>query len=72
MAQQLAEEHVCLIYHVKWVSFNVKSASGLPMQIVDGIAPVVLNVPAERGEAHAHVEPRQSHATDISSDMGQH
>lgn len=33
---------------------------------------MVLNVPAERGEAHAHIQPRQGHATNISCHMGQH
>ena len=30
----------------------------LPVQIVDGVAPVVLCVPAKTGETHAHVAPR--------------
>lgn len=29
-----------------------------PVQVVDGVAPVILVVPAERREAHAHVQPR--------------
>ena len=28
-----------------------------PVQVVDGVAPVVLNVPAETGETHAHIQP---------------
>lgn len=28
-----------------------------PVQVVDGVAPVVFNVPAETGEAHAHIQP---------------
>lgn len=27
----------------------------IPVQVIDGIAPVVLNVPAERGEAHPYI-----------------
>lgn len=42
------------------------------MQVVDGVAPVVLNVPAERREAHAHIEPWQGHAADICGDVGKH
>ena len=29
-----------------------------PVQVVDRVGPVVLHVPAEAGEAHAHVRPR--------------
>lgn len=39
------------------------------MQVVDGVAPVVLDVPAEGGEAHAHVQPGQFHAADVGSDV---
>lgn len=42
------------------------------MQIVDGIAPMVLNVPAEGGEAHAHIKPWELHPTDVRCDMSQH
>ena len=42
------------------------------MQEVDGVAPVVLDVPAEGGEAHAHVQPGQLHAADVGRDVGQH
>ena len=44
----------------------------VPVQVVDGVAPVVLDVPAEGGEAHAHVEPGQRHAADVGGDMSQH
>lgn len=44
----------------------------LPMQVVNGVAPVVFDMPAERGEAHAHIQPGQGHATYIRCDMGQH
>ena len=33
---------------------------------------MVFDVPAEGGEAHAHVEPGQLHATDVGGDVGQH
>ncbi len=42
------------------------------MQVVDGVAPVVLDVPAEGREAHAHVEPGQLHAADVPADVRQH
>lgn len=29
----------------------------LPVKIVYGVAPVVLNMPAEGGEAHPHIQP---------------
>lgn len=44
----------------------------LPMQVVNGVAPMVLDMPAERGEAHAHIQPGQGHATYISRHMRQH
>jgi len=37
----------------------------LPMEVVDGIGPVVFIVPAEGGKAHAHVHPWHFHARDI-------
>lgn len=42
------------------------------MKIVYGVAPVVLDVPAERGEAHAHVQPGDLHPTDVSCNVSQH
>lgn len=41
------------------------------MQVVDGVAPVVFDVPTEGGEAHAHVQPGQLHAADVGSDVGE-
>lgn len=29
----------------------------IPVEVVDGVAPVVLNVPAETGETHANIQP---------------
>ena len=43
-----------------------------PVQVVDGVAPVVLNVPAEAGEAHAHVRPRHLHPGDVCVHVAQH
>ena len=43
-----------------------------PVQEVDGVAPVVLNVPAERGETHAHIKPGYLHARDVHIDVGEH
>lgn len=34
----------------------------LPVKKIDGVAPVVFDVPAEGGETHAHVEPGYLHA----------
>lgn len=39
------------------------------MKVVDGIAPVILNVPAERGKAHSHIKPRNLHSRNISIDV---
>lgn len=39
------------------------------MQVVDGIAPVVFNMPAKRGEAHPYIQPRYLHARDVGIDM---
>ncbi len=33
----------------------------LPVKVIDGIAPMVLNVPAEARETHAHVQPGNLH-----------
>ena len=44
----------------------------LPVEVVDGVAPVVLDVPAEGGEAHAHIQPGQLHATDVGCNVSQH
>ena len=43
----------------------------VPVQVVDGVAPVVLVVPAEGGEAHAHVHPGHLHAGDVGLDVRQ-
>lgn len=42
------------------------------MQVVDGVAPMILNVPAEGGEAHANIKPGQRHPTDVSRYMSQY
>lgn len=34
---------------------------GSPVQKIDGVTPVVLNMPAEGREAHAHIEPGHLH-----------
>lgn len=44
----------------------------VPVQVVDGVAPVILDVPAEGGKAHAHIKPRQRHPTDVSRYVSQH
>lgn len=42
------------------------------MKVIYGVAPVVFNVPAERGEAHAHIKPRQLHSTDVGRNVSEH
>ena len=42
------------------------------MQVVNGVTPVVLNVPTETGEAHAHIAPGHLHARNVSVDVAQH
>jgi len=44
----------------------------LPVKIVYGVAPVVLNMPAERGEAHPHIKPGNLHPTDVGCNVSQH
>lgn len=44
----------------------------LPMEIVDGVAPVILNMPAEAREAHAHISPGHLHPRYISVHVTQH
>lgn len=41
------------------------------MEVVDGVTPVILDVPAEGGEAHANIKPGQRHAADVSCHMSQ-
>jgi len=41
-----------------------------PVQVVDGVAPVVLVVPTEAGETHAHVAPRNLQHTDTPAFSG--
>ena len=48
-----------------------------PVEVIDRGRPVVLGVPAEGGEAHAHVEPRDLHSgnvhvTGAQDRVGQH
>lgn len=43
----------------------------VPVQVVDGVAPVIFNVPAESWEHHAHVEPWHLHPRDVSINMAQ-
>ena len=49
----------------------VPSFGFAPMQIIDGVTPMVLDVPAKGGEAHAHVAPRDLHAADVAADVAQ-
>lgn len=48
------------------------SLDSSPVQVVNRVAPVVFNVPAEGGEAHSHIEPRELHAAYVSSDVSKH
>ena len=43
-----------------------------PMVIVDGVEHVVLNVPAEAAEHHAHIQPWHYHACNILVNVAQH
>ena len=43
-----------------------------PVEVVDGVGPVVLDVPGEGSEAHADVAPRHLHAADVHADVLQH
>lgn len=47
-------------------------SSNSPMQIVNGIAPVVFYMPTKWGEAHSYVQPGQFHPTDVCSDVSKH
>lgn len=42
------------------------------MQEIDGVTPVVLNVPAEGGKTHSHIEPRYLHARYVYINVGKH
>jgi len=41
------------------------------VQVVDGVAPVILNVPAESREHHADIKPRHLHPRDVSINVAQ-
>ena len=41
------------------------------MQVVNGVAPVILNVPAESWEHHTDVKPGHLHPRDVSIDVTQ-
>jgi hypothetical protein len=38
--------------------YETEKQADLPMEVVDGVAPVILGMPAKTGKAHAHVTPR--------------
>lgn len=42
------------------------------MEVVDGVTPVILNMPAKGREDHAYVEPGHLHAGDVCVDVAQH
>lgn len=44
----------------------------LPVKVIYGVAPVVFNVPAEGGEAHAHIQPGQLHSADVGRNVSEH
>lgn len=44
----------------------------LPVKVVNGVAPVVFNVPAEGWEAHAHIQPGQLHSADVGCNVSEH
>ena len=44
----------------------------IPVEVVDGVAPVVLNVPTETRETHPNVQPRDLYIIAIHSVTGQH
>lgn len=41
------------------------------MHVVDGVAPMILVVPAEGGEAHADVHPRNLHTGNVAVDVAE-
>ena len=50
----------------KGLTLLITTLSSIPMEVVDGVAPMVFNVPTEAGETHAHVRPGNLHAGNIS------
>lgn len=43
-----------------------------PVEVVNGITPVILNVPAKGWEDHAYIEPGHLHARDVCIDVAQY
>lgn len=43
-----------------------------PMEVVNGVTPVILNMPAKGWEDHAHIEPGHLHAGNICIDVAQY
>ena len=42
-----------------------------PVHIVDGVTPVILDMPAKGGEAHADVAPGHLHPANVAADVAQ-
>lgn len=66
--QTMSSKHDYLYGYV-WEALQVDP---VPVQVVDGVAPVILDVPAEGGETHADIKPRQRHPANVSRHVGQH
>ena len=43
-----------------------------PVEVVNGVTPVILNMPTKGREDHAHIEPGHLHARDICIDVAQY
>lgn len=51
---------------------RAKDTLTVPVKVIYGVAPVVFDVPAEGGEAHAHIQPRQLHSADVGRNVSEH
>lgn len=60
--------HPC--YPTTWhLSSDYVDKHPVPVQVIDGVAPVVLNMPAEGRKHHSHIKPGDLHPRDVSIDV---
>ena len=49
----------------------VPSLGFSPVHVIDGVAPMILDVPTKGGEAHADVAPGHLHPADVAANVAQ-
>ena len=51
---------------IQHLLFNYVDRRPIPVQVIDRVAPVILNMPAEGRKHHSHIKPGNLHARDVS------